>query len=97
MINQECTGCGLCVSPCPVDCIELKLIDKSVYDHQKARKRYEAQQNRVKQQQHQKESLSIRYLATNEATKENDCKDKASYIQAAIARVRIKKARLKEK
>ncbi len=27
VIASECTGCDLCVEPCPVDCIEMRPIE----------------------------------------------------------------------
>jgi len=30
VIAQECTGCELCVAPCPVDCIDIVPVKESV-------------------------------------------------------------------
>jgi len=34
VIAVECTGCDLCVDPCPVDCIVMTLIGPSVSNWQ---------------------------------------------------------------
>jgi len=30
VITQECTGCDLCVEPCPVDCIDMLPIEEDI-------------------------------------------------------------------
>jgi len=30
VIASECTGCGLCTDPCPVDCIHLEPLPETV-------------------------------------------------------------------
>jgi electron transport complex protein RnfB len=32
IIAAECTGCELCVAPCPVDCISMKVIEEKVHN-----------------------------------------------------------------
>ena len=34
VITDVCTGCELCVAPCPVDCIEMRPVEKR--DHETA-------------------------------------------------------------
>ncbi len=53
VIKEECTGCDLCVDPCPVDCIEMIPLDiqhDELTPNQKifiARKRYEFKSERI--------------------------------------------------
>jgi electron transport complex protein RnfB len=30
IIAAECTGCELCVAPCPVDCIDMVVIEEKI-------------------------------------------------------------------
>jgi electron transport complex protein RnfB len=32
VIADECTGCDLCVEPCPVDCIDMLAVEPAVSD-----------------------------------------------------------------
>jgi len=32
VIGDECTGCDLCVEPCPVDCIDMLPVEETVKD-----------------------------------------------------------------
>jgi electron transport complex protein RnfB len=62
VIAAECTGCELCVAPCPVDCIDLVPVndpDDSKREQvmaraQQARKRYEQHQARKARDQAEK-------------------------------------------
>lgn len=83
IIEQECTGCGLCVEPCPVDCIHLELIDEPRYQPDSARQRFLARTYRLdhKKQPHRQDTADT----TNQT--------KQAYIQAALARVKLKKGK----
>lgn len=91
IITDACTGCEKCLPPCPMDCIEIKTLtpvsDKE--QKQKAHKwrlRYEKKQkrllqNKIEQQCNDKEvSLRKQSLETRKKA-----------IQAAVARVKIKR------
>ncbi len=79
VIAAECTGCELCVAPCPVDCIDIVPLRESKEDKpQRAdhyRRRYQARNARLQQQDNQKISLA---------------EDKKAYIQAALLRIKKK-------
>lgn len=59
VLIDECIGCGLCVDPCPVDCIEMtalepllpagKLLDKAARAV-KAKQRHRARQGRLQEE-----------------------------------------------
>ena len=48
VLMQECTGCELCVLPCPVDCIDMITLEIPAYQPQKARQRFYARKERLK-------------------------------------------------
>ena len=51
VLTQECTGCDLCVAPCPVDCIEMVAVAPARAwtrdDAQTSRQRFEARNARL--------------------------------------------------
>ena len=59
VLSDECTGCGLCIDPCPVDCIEMQYVETLTYAQDHARKRYQAKQTRLLQQQYAKQQLYL--------------------------------------
>jgi electron transport complex protein RnfB len=93
IIAHECTGCGLCVEPCPVDCIELVSLPEELYDRDLARKRFDAKQTRALREEHEKQQnyREKRQLVLKAAGKDQDVQAKQSYIQQALARVKVKK------
>lgn len=62
VIPALCTGCDLCVPPCPVDCIEMRAVEEPVpwtdADAHAARARYEARAQRLVREA-QRRDLSI--------------------------------------
>ena len=46
VIADECTGCELCISPCPVDCIVMEITEKR-HNPSLAKQRYQAKQQRL--------------------------------------------------
>ena len=81
IITQECTGCGLCVAPCPVDCIDLISSKIPAYQPQKSRQRFYARKERLEKiKQHAAQSKKNEELSKQRA-----------YIEAAIARSKLKK------
>lgn len=80
VLTNECTGCELCIEPCPVDCIEIITVEKLKYSPHQARKRHFAKNARLSNKTEQK------------PFKHNDeSLTKKNYIQAAIARAKVKK------
>jgi Na+-translocating ferredoxin:NAD+ oxidoreductase subunit B len=93
VIATECTGCGLCVEPCPVDCIELVAISKSMYDKAHARRRFNAKQTRLLQEEREKQQAyqEKRKLVSKSTDAILDIKAKQEYIRQALARVQTRK------
>lgn len=89
VLTQECTGCQLCIAPCPVDCIDLVPIEQLHYEKSRAKGQYQAKLARraFKRSDH----LTIHSTTTTTAHI-SDQEDKKSFIAAAIARVKQKKA-----
>jgi Na+-translocating ferredoxin:NAD+ oxidoreductase subunit B len=97
VIADECTGCELCVPPCPVDCIDLMTAGPDrvpAVDVQarakadRARRRFEFRKLRLARDQAER------------AASKRDCEscrptlaEKKAAIQAAVARVKAKRAR----
>lgn len=82
VLTQECTGCELCVAPCPVDCIDMITLETPAYQPQKARQRFYAKKARLERiKQH---------AAKNK--KNEELNNQRTYIEAAIARSKAKKA-----
>lgn len=87
VITAECTGCELCVAPCPVDCIDIISILPTTLAEQNQKKstfrdRFNARNIRL-QQDAQAEKQKKLKASINE---------KLQYVQAAISRVKKKKA-----
>ena len=83
-MQQECTGCELCVIPCPVDCIDMVAIEAPLYNPDRARKKFNARQKRIAKKSIGKTNPAIH--ATNA-----DLIAKKAYIQAAIEGAKQKK------
>lgn len=82
IIADECTGCELCIPPCPVDCIDLIEVSPITIEKSNvARKRFNAREQRLNREMREKSLTNTSKAA------------KASYIEAAIARVKAKKER----
>ena len=96
VIEQYCTGCELCITPCPVDCIDMVEPPEylsgrySGYNDSKAvfrlqsKARYNKHQTRILQQQKDKQLALEEKQAIKD--RENDIKQKQSFIKAAIER-----------
>ncbi len=93
IIRDACTGCELCVAPCPVDCIEMVLIptptetEKQI-NRARWEKRYAEREQRLARdagqaQQHESESIDHKRKQT--------LADRRLFIEAAIARVNVKR------
>lgn len=87
IIATECTGCELCIPPCPVDCIDLVTlnsqdpINNGEANHY--RKRFTAREARLNEEK----------IAKKLKEQEKSLLQKKKYIEAAIARVKAKKAK----
>jgi len=93
VINHECTGCGLCVAPCPVDCIDMVTLPAVEYDHDLARKRFNAKKTRQLRDEHEQQQAyrEKRLLALKAKDQTQEIQAKQDYIQQALARVQAKK------
>ena len=84
VIAAECTGCGLCIPPCPVDCITLIPTGASRDREQqrnaapRLRERYEAHQLRYATREQQRRDRAARAAATR----------KKAVIEKALARAK---------
>ena len=76
VIKVECIGCGLCVPPCPVDCIDMIAIEQPLYNPELAKKRSKARKERLA-----KEQVSVQMPTDTKAA-----------ISAAVARAKAKRA-----
>ncbi|HSB97189.1 MAG TPA: hypothetical protein VLC91_12110, partial [Spongiibacteraceae bacterium] len=98
-----CTGCDLCVEPCPVDCIDMlplpinqHLITPAQATHYKAR--FSAHNLRLQRDaiEHEQRRQARREAAKTKAVEvpleaETAASSKQEQIQAAIARAKAKK------
>jgi electron transport complex protein RnfB len=90
IISQECTGCELCIAPCPVDCIDLLPAPvlpagQRLTKANLARERYQSRENRLR-------NAKLSRLATSpKVASSQRMEEKKAFIQAAIARSRLKK------
>jgi electron transport complex protein RnfB len=95
VIESECTGCELCIEPCPMDCISLVDIaqekqpinlSENEYETQKDyyRNRYEFHKQRVEQAKSKQRDV-YKNIATAQEM------DKKAYIAASLAKFRNKK------
>ena len=96
VIAQECTGCELCLPPCPVNCIMLQPAQPPEWGQQRAdlaRHRHVARLARLERDRREKEArLRKQAVAKTAAFPSQDELKQA--IQAAVARVKAKKAAL---
>ena len=86
IIVDECTGCELCIAPCPVDCIAMIPAPDDGREHaSRYRARFHAHQARLTYEEAQRAAdIATRKAGVDDA--------KSDSVQAAIARVRARKA-----
>jgi electron transport complex protein RnfB len=95
VITAECTGCELCIAPCPVDCIDLtRLPVQPSREEQRQnavhyRLRYEARNTRIAHEEQQKKIEREARLSKAESTA--PVASPIDPVQAAIARVKTQK------
>ncbi|MFO1433797.1 MAG: electron transport complex subunit RsxB [Candidatus Competibacteraceae bacterium] len=97
IIAQECTGCELCLPPCPVDCIKLQPARSPEWDRQRAdlaRRRHVARLARLERDRREKEARLRNKAAVKTAAVPTSQDELKQAIQAAVARVKAKKAAL---
>ena len=96
VVTELCSGCDLCVPPCPVDCIEMLPAtgDDAIWDAARAdaaRGRFERRAARLsRERQERAERLTERALRAKRADPAAD--KKRAIIAAAIERARAKRA-----
>lgn len=92
VIEHECTGCGLCVEPCPVDCIEMLSQSTATYDRDLARDRYQDKQVRLLRDEQEKQQAyrDKRRLADLSIDQQQDKSAKQDFILQALARAQSK-------
>lgn len=81
VLTDECTGCDLCIPACPVDCIDIIANPEPITTEKR-------DQFRTRHQQH----LRIQRERSANKKIKTDKKHLTTYINAAIARVKAKKA-----
>jgi electron transport complex protein RnfB len=85
IIADVCTGCELCIKPCPVDCIELKpSASHSQQFKNQSRERYQKHLHRLENRKQQELENSAPLLTETEQERE-------AVITAAVQRARHKK------
>ena len=93
ILAHECTGCGLCIEPCPVDCIELLPIAAFEFNRDTARARSVHKQLRTQQLLEEKTQRyqQAKRIAPKTVQQNTDTKAKQDYILAASQRAQAKK------
>ena len=95
VIEKDCNGCGLCIEPCPVDCIDLiTLGEQSKTEKQEAQSRnlarFHAREKRLVRKKQEKKHRHLKAKKHKESAKHT--KDaRRSAIEAALARTLNKK------
>jgi electron transport complex protein RnfB len=108
VIEEHCTGCGLCLPVCPVDCIEMEDISDnrtgwqawSAKEADHARDRYAAHRTRLAEQAPETQADQA-HSETADTTRGDSATPKAideetrkkSMVQAALARAQALKAK----
>ena len=102
VIGIECTGCELCVAPCPVDCIAM-IPDPNAGDRTSAdktdlaRRRYAARRERLAREQAKRAARRQAEIPAAAKGKSAVAPDpRKAAIQAALERVRAKRAALRQ-
>ena len=93
VLSDECTGCELCVEPCPVDCIDIVVQPEALYDKDRARQRFHAKQVRLLRDEQDKQQAyrEKRRLTALTSDQHQDIQAKQDYILQAMARAKAKK------
>jgi electron transport complex protein RnfB len=102
VIESECTGCGLCVTPCPMDCIDMIEAPVAMQptlqsdaqrqansDH--SRKRHQLRNARLVRRKAEEKERHALLKNAGKPEVNNSAEAKKAYIQAALARVQMKK------
>ncbi len=106
ILNSWCTGCELCIAPCPVDCISMvpAVSDTapmrlwSDADAALARQRYYSRNDRLDQEQREKEArLAGKSLAAKAPASVSDAASVATDATAAAAQTEADAATAKKK
>jgi len=96
VVTELCSGCDLCVPPCPVDCIDMLPAsgEDAIWDRARAdaaRERFERRRSRQERERRERaERLAARALKAKE---DPDAEKKRVIIQAAVERARARRQR----
>jgi electron transport complex protein RnfB len=96
VVTELCSGCDLCVAPCPVDCIEMMpaIGEDALWERPRAdaaRERFELRLARLERERADRAGrLAQRALEARRSDPE--ARKKRAIIQAAIERARAKRA-----
>jgi electron transport complex protein RnfB len=107
VVPQWCTGCDLCLPPCPMDCIAMVEVGPprawTQADAGAARARYYARNARLEREKiEHDERLAAKALAKTDALDATDevareqIDQKMAIVQAAIERARARRAALRD-
>ena len=99
VIESCCTGCELCIPPCPVDCIEMLFMPEFSHWDQTlahaARNRMNTREIRLKRQKEEQaerlEAKAIHKLDDLDDSPSPDAAAKKAVVQAALARARARR------
>ena len=96
VVTELCSGCDLCVPPCPVDCIAMvpAVGADAIWGRSRAdaaRERFERRRSRQERERRERaERLAARALKAKE---DPDAEKKRVIIQAAVERARARRQR----
>ena len=94
VIQQDCTGCELCIAPCPMDCISMLSVEKPASETEwvdfsdNARKNYLRKNKRIALNQLKKRAEHKAQVNLNQSTDSMEKRAKQDYIKAALERVK---------
>ena len=86
IVEQDCIGCDLCISACPVDCIE-NVDSNTPHDETFIRQRFMKKQKRIATMSNYEKEIYAEHTFQNS---DNPLAAKKAAIQAALQRVKAK-------
>ena len=92
VIESECTGCDLCVEPCPMDCIDLVELNPEQQPENMTPSHQKTQANAYRTRHYNRDARLSTLRAERLAKHDKNKNAKSAYIEAALARLKAKKA-----